>query len=83
MSLFNNPAEHAANPPESWAVVSVGRRYELRTADGITLDSYQRRRDAEAGRTSGPVASLYADEKRWYAGESVRGWRPYSDLCQP
>ena len=79
MSLFNNPTEHAENPPDTWRVVRVGRRYALQTASGITLDSFERKGHAERGRTEGNVARLYADETRWYAGESVAGWKPYSE----
>lgn len=80
MSLFANPAEHAANPPDTWKVTRVGRRYALQTEGGIQLDSFERKRDAESARTSGFIARLYADEARWYAGEQVPGWRPYKEV---
>ena len=83
MSLFNNSKEHAENPPESWRVVKTGRRYALQTASGITLDTFERKGHAEDARSTGFVAKLYADETRWYAGESVNGWKPYGECAQP
>ncbi len=77
MSLFAGPAEHAGNPPESWTVTKAGRVWHLCTAGGGVLGSYPTRRAAEQDRASGPYVELYADEARWYAGESVRGWKPY------
>lgn len=78
MSLFSSPAEHAANPPQTWTVDRSGRRWQLRTAAGAVLDTFDRKADAETARTDGQLARLYADETRWYAGESVRGWKPYA-----
>lgn len=80
MSLFSGPDEHAANPPETWTVTRSGRRWKLCTSSGGVLGAYNTRGQAEAARTSGFLADLYADETRWYAGESVRGWLPYQDL---
>jgi hypothetical protein len=82
MSLFTGPAEHAANPPQTWTVVRKGsHNYQLRTAGGVRLDSFERKRDAEAATTSGPLVALYERERRWYAGETIPGWRPYSECC--
>lgn len=80
MSLFSSPIEHAANPPDTWQVHKVGRSWDLRTAGGVTLGSFERRRDAEAGRTEGFYANLYAKETRWYAGGQVDGWKPYKPV---
>lgn len=77
MSLFSGPAEHAANPPESWQVARLGRVWQLRTAGGGVLDSYPTKRAAEAARADSNIARLYAKETRWYAGEPVDGWKPY------
>lgn len=77
MSLFAGPVEHGANPPRTWRVVRNGRRWNLTTADGGVLDGFDRKRDAEAARTTGFTADLYAKEARWYAGEAVDGWQPY------
>lgn len=77
MTIFESPQEHAANPPATWTVRRVGRRWALRTAAGTTLDTFDRKHQAEEGRTTGRMARLYADESRWYAGEQVRGWKPY------
>lgn len=77
MSLFNGPEEHAANPPDTWVVEKSWSQWRLCTRDGATLDTFERKRDAEAARTDGFLARLYADETRWYAGENVHGWKPY------
>lgn len=77
MSLFRDPAEHAANHPQTWTVQRSGRRWQL-CAAGVVLDTFDRKADAEAAaRTEGPLARLYAKETRWYAGENVEGWKPY------
>lgn len=77
MSMFSSPEEHAANPPASWSVVRVGRRYSLQTKDGGVLSSYERKRDAEEEKESGRSVNLYNKEARWYAGEQVDNWKPY------
>lgn len=82
MSLFSGPDEHAANPPESWQVVKAGdRSWHVRTADGATLDRATTRRAADELTRSGHVFTLWHDERRWYAGESVRGWKPWA-VCR-
>ncbi|KOV84753.1 hypothetical protein [Nocardia sp. NRRL S-836] len=81
MSLFNGPAEHADNPPETWQVVKAGRGWQLQTKDGGVLhSSFPTKREAESERTDGATARLYAKEARWYAGESIPGWRDYSEI---
>jgi hypothetical protein len=82
MSLFADPLTHAANPPESWSVVKLGEHHwVLTTASGIgTLDTFKTRHAAEEAKCSGHLFDLYNDEVRWYAGESVRNWKPYA-LC--
>jgi hypothetical protein len=47
----------------------------------VILDSFTRKSDAEAATTEGWLLNLYRDEARWYAGESVRGWKPYAELA--
>jgi hypothetical protein len=81
MSVFRSPEEHHANPPETWTVAKRGTRWELRPASGeYVLDSFRSKRDAEEGRTVGRLANLYATETRWYAGDSVAGWRDWKDV---
>jgi hypothetical protein len=82
MSLFTGPEEHVANPPETWIVERVGNRYALRAANGATLDTFERKRDAEDARHYGFIADLYAKEARWYAGELVHNWKPYAELAR-
>lgn len=81
MSLFADPTEHAANPPETWTVTKVGdRAWSLRTAAGTELDRYTTKRKAEYDRTpDGYYGRAYAKEGRWYAGETQPGWKPYAD----
>jgi hypothetical protein len=81
MALFATPQEHAANPPETWVVVKRGPRSWALTLNGDTtavLDRFETKRAAEQARTEGFLVRLYRQEARWYAGEPVPGWRPYS-----
>jgi hypothetical protein len=79
MSLFRNPEEHAANPPETWEAVKVGdRAWHLRTKDGVTLAYCKTKREAEALKVEGSEVRLYELERRWYAGERIPGWRTYA-----
>jgi len=76
MSLFK-AAEHADNPPSTWRVVKSGARWALVTRGGGVLGTFGRKRDAVEGLTCGPLVNLYEKESRWYAGESVPGWKAY------
>ena len=79
MALFVTPEEHAANPPETWVVTKAGpARWQLRTAPGAVLSTFPRKRDAEQERRDGFFVRLYEQERRWFAGEPVRGWKPYA-----
>lgn len=80
MSLFRNHVEHADNPPKSWVIEHEGRRWFLRTKNGDTLQSYGTKHEAEEAKREGFWVDTYNEESRWYAGEAVRGWRPYADL---
>ena len=81
MSMFANPEEHAANPPQSWQVAKAADRcWQLTTKDGAVLHSYTTRHAAEAARVSGPYVTFYDRETRWYAGHPVPGWKPYRAL---
>lgn len=78
MSLFSNPTEHAANPPESWEVIKVyAGAWDLRAGEA-TINRYPTRKQAVADRESGFYVSLYHKEDRWYRGEPVSGWKPYT-----
>lgn len=81
MALFATPQEHAANPPETWAIVKRGpRSWALTTAvdPDAAIEHFTTKRAAEQARVDGFAARLYRKEARWYAGESVPGWRPYA-----
>uniref|UniRef100_UPI003F497083 hypothetical protein n=1 Tax=Nonomuraea sp. CA-251285 TaxID=3240002 RepID=UPI003F497083 len=81
MTLFANPAQHAANPPHTWQVVKAGtHQWTHATADGTAIGNrYDRKSDAENDLLTSPYAKLWTQEQRWYAGESVPGWRPYAE----
>ena len=77
--MFPTPAAHAANPPSTWAVTKVREKlWHLTTKDGAVIVSATTKKDAEAMKTGGFHALLYANETRWYAGETIPGWKPYS-----
>lgn len=79
MSLFNGPEEHAANPPDAWRVVKVRpKMWRLVALNGVVLATCQTRRDCVDLCERGFYRSLYDDETRWYAGEAIVGWKPYS-----
>lgn len=78
MSLFSGPVEHEANAPETWVVVHSGPgAWALRDKSGNTIQVFKTKMAAEAGKTEGFFATLYAKETRWYAGEQVDGWKPF------
>ena len=79
MSLFATPQEHAANPPSTWRIEKAGVKFALVTADGTVIHTYRTRSAALTDADSGFFVTLYNDESRWYAGEQVRGWRPYTE----
>lgn len=81
MSLFNDPREHAANGPATWTVVKAGRRFAVRTAHGVTLDTCERKRDAVELCQGGHLVTLYGKESRWYRGERVDNWQAYVHTC--
>ena len=88
MSLYANPREHAANPPETWRVVprhpDVTGRWNIVDAQGAILEPARTKREALAriaDRTC-PSARLWEQERRWYAGETIPGWRPYAAVAR-
>lgn len=79
MSLFFYD-DHADNPPETWRVVKVADRlWHLESKEGACLDSFKTKREAEINRTMGWAVRLYEQERRWYAGESVPSWKPFTE----
>lgn len=80
MALFTTPERHTANPPATWAVVKHAPRSWALTLAGdpdAVLGLFPTRQAAEQARREGFLVRLYRDEGRWFAGESVPGWRPY------
>lgn len=84
MALFTTPEAHAANPPETWEVSKAAERlWYLAPADAAgVLDSFTTKTAAEAAKVSGWLVDLYEKEGRWYAGETVAGWRPYAEVAE-
>lgn len=83
MCIFDNPEQHAANPPETWEVVRVtDRHWDLRPrgAEDASLATYPTKRQALLARTEGTWFDLYHREGRWYAGEDIPNWKPYAEV---
>ena len=79
--MLFGPDDHAKNGPETWNVVKAAPgHWHLVAASGAVLDYFETRREAVAAITSGTIRRLYDDETRWFAGESVRGWRPWAEM---
>lgn len=82
MSLYASPEAHNANPPSTWRPVKLtARSWALRDARGVTLDTFPTRAAAIEATRSGTLVSMWERERRWYAGESVPGWRPCADVA--
>lgn len=77
MPLHRTPEEHAANPPQSWQVVKAAPRVWQLTASSGVLDTFTSRREAEEAKHTGRWVEQYRKEARWFAGESIPGWKPY------
>lgn len=77
MALHLTPEEHDANPPHTWEVVRHGNRWQLQER-GNTLEAFTTRKAAVAAKSSGFLFDLYQKEGRWFAGEAVPGWKPYT-----
>ena len=82
MSVFSSVSEHLENPPSTWEVHKVGPRMWALTVSGdrFTLNVYGTRTAAQSARVGGFMFDLYNKETRWYAGESIPGWRDYADV---
>lgn len=80
MSVYATPEENAANPPDTWTVVKGYGGWHLTDQHGTVLDRFRTKREAEQARTDGQVARLWDQERRWYAGETIPGWKPYAEL---
>lgn len=86
MALFATPEIHAANGPETWQIVKLAdRRWGLVTAgwtlaEGVPLETFTLKRDAEAARLDGWAATLWEKERRWFAGETIPGWKPFAEV---
>jgi hypothetical protein len=70
---------HQENHPTTWKIQRRGRKFHIVTKDGVSLDSFTTRRAAEKASQSGWLIDLYDKETRWFAGESVPGWRSYAE----
>ncbi len=78
MSLFT-PETHNANSPDTWTVRKSGRRFGVFSMNSENpLNSFTTKREADEATKTGPLVDLYEKERRWYAGEQVSGWKPFS-----
>lgn len=78
MSFYSGPQEHAANPPSTWRVVKrADRVWSVVDKAGTIIDSVPTKHAAEQLRTESWLTAAYAQEERWYRGESVSGWKIY------
>lgn len=71
MTLFATPAEHAANPPETWTIerMQLGRhdRYQIITKRGRPIGSpHITRQSAERALDSGPHVTQWEREQAEY-----------------
>lgn len=80
--LFRNSEEHAANAPETWEVIKLAEKLWALRANGVTFQTYQTRKAAEADKVDGPYARQYAKEGKWMAGVTPAGWKPYSVILE-
>lgn len=82
MALHLTPEDHDNDPPNGWTVRKSGRKWQLISRSGGVLDTFDTKSKAENAKTSGFIFSLYQKEGRWFKGESIPGWKPYS-ACKP
>jgi hypothetical protein len=87
MSLFPTPEQHAANGPDTWKVEKVrDGLWAILTRDGDPqlagdrLETYPTRKSAVEGLTGGWAARLWEKERRWYAGQSIPGWKSWAEV---
>jgi len=66
--------DHPNHPPETWTVAKHGRKWCLFIA-GHCADTFATKHEAERAKTRGFLFDLYHKERRWYAGESIPGWK--------
>jgi hypothetical protein len=84
VSYYSSPEALAANPPESWEVRKRGERSWGLHIDGsdFPAEVFATRREALAVRDT-PTSWLRRavdQERRWYAGEAVSCWKPYTEV---
>ena len=83
MSLYSGPEQHAKNPPSTWTVQreQVGSHVSwfMQDAEGNQIGHrFSTKKAATAALTDGHEARLWEKERRWYAGENVHPWKPWS-----
>jgi hypothetical protein len=81
MALHLTPEEHDADPPDGWVVEKRGDKWAVLTKTGV-LVSEKTKKAATAHKTGGPFFDLYQKEGRWFRGERVEGWKPYSVIVE-
>ena len=81
--MLFGPDEIADNGPETWKVEKRAEHlWSLLTKGNVGLDTFPTRKAALAAKGSGFLVELYNKEHRWYAGEQIPSWRPWSE-CEP
>ena len=83
MSMYSNPEELAANPPETWRVIKRGMRWGLYidAAAEHPVRSFDTKRDALAERDD-PQSRIRREvewDRRWYEGETPAGWKSWAE----
>lgn len=79
MALHLTPEEHDADPPSEWTVRKSGRNWQLLSASGGVLDTFPTKTAAVAAKSGGFAFDLYQKEGRWFRGEPINNWKPYSE----
>lgn len=86
MSLHCTPEDHNADPPSAWTVDKVPipgttrALWELRSSLGYVIGSFKTKKAALQDRENGPYVALYMKEARWFRGEPVGNYKPYTQI---
>ncbi len=80
MALFSKE-DHHKYPPEIWVVKKHGSKWGVFTTESDNpINTFTTKIEAIRATTNGLLVDLYEKERRWYAGETVTGWKPYAGL---
>lgn len=86
-TLYSSPEEHEANAPATWTVgknpdgADSRHKWSILDKQGKAIGhAYPTKREATAAIESSAVATQWARESRWYAGEALPGVTSYADV---